>query len=103
MHCIFECVDAEEGGVPSHCDVMQGTCLHSGRPFEVPTELGGGAVTSRGCEARVTACNAVGDSRNEVHDWACLGCVGSGQCLCDEAAVATEVAADVVEEHAAVD
>jgi hypothetical protein len=103
LHCIFKGVDADEGGVSLHCDVMKGTCLHSGRPFEVPPELGGRTVASRGGEARVAVYDAVGDSRNEVHDQACLGCVDSGQCVLNEVEVAAEVAADVVEERAAMD
>ena len=39
----------------------------------------------------------------ELHDWACLGCVGSGQYMLNEAEVTAEVATDVVEDRAAVD
>ncbi len=61
LRCIFELVDADEGGVPLHCDVTQGKRLHSGQPFKVPPELGSGTVTSASCEARVASCNAAGD------------------------------------------
>ena len=102
-HCIFEQVDADEGEVPQSVDMSQGMILHRGRPFEIPPELGCGTVTSRGCEARVAACHAVWDSGYEVRDRACLGGMGRGQCLLDEMEVAAEIAADVVEENAAVD
>ena len=83
--------------------MTQGTCLHNVWPFEVPLELGDGTVTSHGCEAGVTACDAVGDARDQVGNRACLGCVGSGQHMLYEMEVVAEVAADVVEEHAAMD
>ena len=76
LRCVFEQVDADERGVPSPCDVTQGTCLHSGRPFKVPPELGSRTVASRGREAGVAACDAVGDARDQMGDWACLWCVG---------------------------
>ena len=65
--------------------------------------MGGGTVASVGCEAGVAACNAIGDTRDQVGDWACLGYVGCGQCVFDEPEVAAEVATDVVGERAAVD
>ena len=103
LRCIFERVDTDERGNLSPRDVTQGTGLHGGRPFEVQPEPGGSAGAPHGSQAGVTACDAVGDSRDQVRYWACLGCVGSGQCVLDEAEVAAEVTADVVEEHAAVD
>ena len=103
LRCVFERVDTDERGILSPRDVPQGTGLHGGRPFEVPPEPGGSAVASRGRQAGVTACDAKGDARDQVGDWACLGYVGRGQCVFDEPEVAAEVATDVVGERAAVD
>ena len=103
LRCVFERVDADERGILLPCDVTQGTGLHGGRPFEVPPEPGGSAVASCGRQAGVAACNAIGNARDQVGNWACLGCVGRRQRALNEMEVAAEVASDVVEERAAVD
>ena len=81
LHCIFECVDADERGVAPCVGMSQRTGLHGGQPFKVPPKPGCRAVASYSCEAGVTVCNAARDSGYEVCAWAGLGGLGGGQCL----------------------
>ena len=68
-------------------NVSVGTVSNRNGPFEVPPELGGGAESASGVEARVTVQDVERDPWYEICNPARFECVLTGQCPLDEVEV----------------